>query len=98
MALERRMLSQFFKCSSEDEARRLCPHVAAALDVLRDEYSFRVEHVGWENPKSPELVLTLDKKIPTEALQRIVSDHLLFNHETFSFKCTEHFVSVWSGR
>jgi hypothetical protein len=26
MALERRMLSQFFKCSSEDEARRLCPH------------------------------------------------------------------------
>lgn len=92
------MGSSFFKDSTEDEARQLCPHVAAALDVLRDKYGFRVESVGWENVKSPELVVTMDRKIPIEALQRVTAEQLRFDHETFSFQCAEHYVSVWSGR
>jgi hypothetical protein len=72
--------------------------MAALLDVLLDKYGFRVEHVGWVNPKSPELVVAVDKKIPTEVLRGIASEQLKFNHETFSCQCTEHYVSVWSGR
>lgn len=92
------MPDDFFKTSNEGEARKLCPHIAAALDVLQGEYGFRVEHVGWVNPKSPELVVTLDQKIPVEALERSAFEHLQLDDATFSFRCVEHDVSVWSGR
>jgi hypothetical protein len=91
-------MTAFFKSSSEAEARELCPHIAAALDILKIGHGLNVEQVGWQNPKSPELVLTLDKRIPTASLEHEISDHLRIDHEGFSFQCTEHPVSVWSGR
>jgi hypothetical protein len=93
-----RMKSQFFELATEEAARQRCPHVSKALDLLTQRYQIAVRQVGWRNHRDPELVVTVSARMPTHELKKELKlSSLCFEHDTYSFYCSEHEVAVWSG-
>jgi hypothetical protein len=74
----------------------VCEDLRPIIDYLQSAQGVKICAVGLENPKAPETVIVLDKKISLEDVRNNVrvSSNVFIEEETWQLRCDKHYVSI----